>query len=301
MHAQLPAPPTSAVKCGTAAEGTVLSLGGCPGNTPIEAVVFASYGLPKGSCASGFTVNKACAAVNATSIVAKLCVGKVSCKVSATVPEFGGNDPCLGVKKHLSAAIRCAGDPPAGVKSSNVLEAWPCEEQMEKLRLHQAFDIKDGKIHRPPAIGDDLCVQPVQQPAAGGSELTVGDCGNASSVDFSIVGGQIKHVASGLCVALVNDTQGAAVALAGCSTGAETDWSVNTVVNQPTFTSTSDKSLCLDLGSSSGRPAGPVRIPTACTLTRFCARALRTNGIIIALCAAGRCTFVFNLMKRSSR
>lgn len=156
MHAQLGAPPNAApVKCGTALEGMVLTLGGCPAG-----VIFASYGLPKGSCATGFTANSACEAAHAPSIVSKLCVGKSSCKVGATVPEFGGKDPCMGTTKHLSAAIHCAGDPspPPPSANSNILEAWPCEEQMEKLRVHQAFEIEDGKIHRPPAIGADRCI-----------------------------------------------------------------------------------------------------------------------------------------------
>ena len=132
---------------------------------------------------------------------------------------------------------------------------------MEKLRMHQTFEIKDGKIHRPPAIGADRCIVPVHVPATKGCELTVGDCTSGANGDnpaaFDVANGQIKHVASGLCVALVNDTQGTPVALDSCNRS--TGWAVNTVVNQPTFASKSDKSLCLDLGSSSTGPVAPVR------------------------------------------
>ena len=91
----------------------------------------------------------------------------------------------------------------------------------------------------------------------------MGDCGGDSRkdpADFSVANGQIKHVVSGLCVALVNDTQGAPVALASCSGSADAGWSVSSVVNQPTFTSTSGNNFCLDLGSSSAGPAAPVRL-----------------------------------------
>eukprot|EP01052_Picozoa_sp_SAG31_P023956 SAG31_NODE_2008_length_6673_cov_3.990265_6_plen_200_part_00 len=173
---------------------------GCPGDELIDAIVFASYGLPKGSCATGFTANAACAATNAKTIVAKQCVGKSRCKISATVAEFGGKDPCLGTTKHLSAAIHCASkssQPPTTV-DNNILEAWPCEEQMEKLRLHQAFEIKDGQIHRPPAIGADRCIVPVQLPAVQGSKLSAGRCDSdgrrEKAAIFSIVDGHIKHI-----------------------------------------------------------------------------------------------------------
>lgn len=264
MHAQLgSAPNTAPIRCGTAAEGQQLTLGGCQPGKLIDEVIFASYGLPEGSCATSFAANPACAAPNATSIVSELCVGKSSCKIGATVSQFGGTDPCLGTKKHLSVMIHCAGDaiPRTGVSNSSILGVWHCEEQMEKLRVHQTFEIKDGEIHRPPAIGADRCILPVRVPATKGCELTVGACARGDNRDnstaFSVVNGQIKHVASGLCVTLVNDTQGSPVELNSCNRS--TGWAVNTVVNQPTFASKSDKSLCLDLGSSSAGPVAPVR------------------------------------------
>jgi hypothetical protein len=258
MHARLGPPlippgPTVPVKCGIAPEGTTLSLG-CPSGELIEEVIFASYGLATGSCSTGFAVKSSCNAPNASSVVAKQCVGKTNCSVSATVTQFG-MDPCKGVTKHLSVDIRCTGDPPP---LRDVLQAWQCEEQMSKLRLHQRFGItSDGRIHRPPSIGVDLCVQP-ERTSVSGARLFAGDC-RSKSAAFSVADGHIKHTESGLCISLMrgNTTSGTPVVLASCveSTAA---WSVDTVVNQPTFTSMAASNLCLDIGSApSVGPAPP--------------------------------------------
>ena len=124
---------------------------------------------------------------------------------------------------------------------------------MSKLRLHQVFGIAGGKLHRPSAIGVDLCVQPEQQPAASGSQLTAGDCA-AKGADFTIANGHIKHSASGLCVALLHENATTSVpavpaVLASCGVATAT-WSVDRVANQPTFASMADPKLCLDFGSS---------------------------------------------------
>ena len=132
---------------------------------------------------------------------------------------------------------------------------------MSKLRLHQVFEFADGKLHRPSAIGADLCVQPEQQPAAQGSQLTARDCA-AKGADFVIANGHIKHTASGLCVALLhgNTTASVPAVLASC-TVATAAWSVDHVVNQPTFVSTADAALCLDLGSSADVGPGSATKP----------------------------------------
>jgi hypothetical protein len=105
-----PPAPTTVVKCGTAPENSVLTLGGCKAGSSIDKLVFASFGTPTGDCTHGFKVSK-CNSANSTQLVEKLCLGKTSCKVSATVGFFGG-DPCVNVLKYLSAAVHCSGDPP---------------------------------------------------------------------------------------------------------------------------------------------------------------------------------------------
>ena len=253
MHARLGPPLESgcAVKCGTAQEGAVLTLGGCPAGKLIDEIVFASYGLPKGSCDGGFTVDPSCMNSSQAAYVAKLCVGKSTCQVGADPSTFGGKDPCFGVTKHLSVAIHCAGDPPPPPpQGASLLQAWPCEEQMSKLRLHQFFGIASDKIHRPSSIGADLCVQP-EQPATPGAKLIAADCA-AKGAGFSIANGHIKHIASGLCVALLhgNTTAGVPAVLASSCAATTAAWAVSREVNQPTFTSSADSKLCLDLGSS---------------------------------------------------
>jgi hypothetical protein len=128
---------------------------------------------------------------------------------------------------------------------------------MSKLRLHQVFGIAGGKLHRPSAIGVDLCVQPEQQPAASGSQLTAGDCA-AKGADFTVMNGHIKHSSSGLCVALLHENATAIVpaVLASCGVATAT-WSVDRVANQPTFASMADPKLCLDFGSSAAVEPGP--------------------------------------------
>ena len=257
-----------AVKCGIADEGAVIKLG-CPTGKLIQGVNFASYGLATGTCATGFKTNPICNAPNGTAFVVARCVGKSSCIVAASPSDFGGKDPCLGVKKHLSVSIRCAAGDPPPPPAGGTLQAWPCEEQMSKLRLHQVFGIAGGKLHRPSAIGVDLCVQPEQQPAASGSQLTAGDCA-AKGADFTVANGHIKHSSSGLCVALLHENATASVpaVLASCGVATAT-WSVDRVANQPTFASVADPAwrtctrtsgclLCLDFGSSAAVEPGPV-------------------------------------------
>ena len=114
----------------------MLLLGGCEAGKLIDQVVFASFGTPQGSCSAGFTKDKSCddgavksfpghftlsklkilprqardthirkaakndvPAGNTTAIVTQLCVGKASCKVTASVITFGGNDPCANTLK----------------------------------------------------------------------------------------------------------------------------------------------------------------------------------------------------------
>lgn len=82
----------------------------------MSSVKFASFGTPGGSCAAGFTAGKTCNDLASTSVavVKSNCVGKPSCTITASVQEFGGTDPCLGVKKHLSVQVGCGPAPSSG-------------------------------------------------------------------------------------------------------------------------------------------------------------------------------------------
>lgn len=99
--------------CGTAAEKDTLTLtcNHAHADATFDAVAFASFGTPGGSCAAGLAVNASCNAPSSTSVVAAACVGKPACSLPATVAAFGGTDPCYDVVKRLSVALtgsRCA-------------------------------------------------------------------------------------------------------------------------------------------------------------------------------------------------
>ena len=70
------------------------------------------YGTPTGDCDSGFKLSQ-CNDVNSTATVARLCLGKTTCKVVADNGHFGGGDPCANIKKLLSVSVHCSGDPPS--------------------------------------------------------------------------------------------------------------------------------------------------------------------------------------------
>jgi hypothetical protein len=76
----------------------------CSGSV-IQAVTFASFGTPTGSCASGFA-KSACDAANTTAIVTAACVGKSSCVIDVATTLFG--DPCFDTVKHFDAAVSCS-------------------------------------------------------------------------------------------------------------------------------------------------------------------------------------------------
>jgi hypothetical protein len=67
-------PPTPVGRCGSAGEKGALKLE-CPKGALIDSVVFASYGLPTGSCAAGFHTGS-CGANTSTAVVERLCVGR---------------------------------------------------------------------------------------------------------------------------------------------------------------------------------------------------------------------------------
>jgi hypothetical protein len=101
------AAPGSSV-CGTAAENDSATLS-CPAGQIIDAVVFASFGTPAGTCGS-FTASS-CDAAGSAATVQALCAGKRSCSVPATNSAFGG-DPCHDTTKKLAVEVTCVpGEP----------------------------------------------------------------------------------------------------------------------------------------------------------------------------------------------
>lgn len=109
-------PPMAPTVCGAMIEPVTgpLLLGGCPGNAPIDALSFVSYGTPTGNCSSGFVVDPKCNANLTRIVVEKLCVGKLNCAVPVSPAELnGGVDPCYGKIKALAVLVHCKGAPPA--------------------------------------------------------------------------------------------------------------------------------------------------------------------------------------------
>lgn len=88
--------------CGTAAENASVNLA-CPQGQIIDAIVFASYGNPTGSCGS-FTAGS-CESTSSKSVVESLCLGRSTCSVPATNGAFG--DPCRKTTKHLYVEATC--------------------------------------------------------------------------------------------------------------------------------------------------------------------------------------------------
>jgi hypothetical protein len=113
----LPQAPDTAVRCGTAPEcgagcqpsDGYLTLGGCKPGSTIDMIEFASFGLASGDCVHGFKVG--CTSNNSMAVLSERCLGRFECRVRADSAVFGG-DPCPGMKKHLSAAVHCSGEPP---------------------------------------------------------------------------------------------------------------------------------------------------------------------------------------------
>ena len=84
----------------------------CPSGGLIQAVTFASFGTPTGSCAAGFAKGT-CDAANSTAIVTAACVGKSTCVIDVSTDLFG--DPCFDVVKHFDAAVTCSAPLPGAI------------------------------------------------------------------------------------------------------------------------------------------------------------------------------------------
>ena len=101
--------------CGSVPENQVLQLG-CPNNQTVTNVIFAGYGVPAGSCATGFRSNSSCF-LDIRSEVSGLCLGQAECSVECEVipgkricAGVDVHDPCGGIHKHLFVSIQCSAD-----------------------------------------------------------------------------------------------------------------------------------------------------------------------------------------------
>ena len=94
--------------CGTAAEAASTTLT-CPQGQIINSVDFASYGNATGTCGS-FSIGT-CNAIASQTRLKSLCVGRNSCKVTASNNTFG--DPCSSTVKKLAVQVSCVAGTPA--------------------------------------------------------------------------------------------------------------------------------------------------------------------------------------------
>lgn len=99
-----PMPP---VRCDGTAR-TAITLQCRPGSGTIDRIDFAAFGQVTGGCGVGFSI-AGCHANGTAAIVTKLCVGKTTCSIDASVASAGGGtDPCPGkVKKLAVVATGC--------------------------------------------------------------------------------------------------------------------------------------------------------------------------------------------------
>lgn len=88
-------PPRGGIICGTAIEGSTLSLT-CPAGT-VGAIDFASYGKPEGVCGD-FLVGH-CDATGSLAVVSTACVGRSACAIFADYNTFGNPCPFTSPKR----------------------------------------------------------------------------------------------------------------------------------------------------------------------------------------------------------
>ena len=107
--------PKPTVTCGSVLESEPLDLL-CPTGQTISDIIFAGYGIPAGTCATGLRSNASCYQDVQSEVSAK-CLGQSGCSVECvSVPEqricagVDVPDPCGGVHKHLSVSITCSGE-----------------------------------------------------------------------------------------------------------------------------------------------------------------------------------------------
>eukprot|EP01044_Picomonas_judraskeda_P001745 COSAG03_NODE_110_length_12523_cov_61.863731_6_plen_644_part_00 len=83
----------------------------CPSGKTFSRVGFASIGLPTGTCGI-YQVSRSCHGTpgEATSVVAKLCLGRSSCEIPPNTAVLNPSDPniCPGVVKRTAVELSCA-------------------------------------------------------------------------------------------------------------------------------------------------------------------------------------------------
>jgi len=88
--------------CGNVSEYRTLYLK-APDGYVFSSVLFASFGLPTGTCGN-YQKTPTCDFTNSTSVVSALCIGKSSCSINSIKALFGF-DPCPKVVKALAVSL----------------------------------------------------------------------------------------------------------------------------------------------------------------------------------------------------
>jgi hypothetical protein len=83
----------------------------CPSGYTIQAIPFAGYGQPTGTCPGGPFADASCDAANAVSVVKGKCLNQNSCTVDVQPSSFSNNMNCTG-SIYFSATYTCS---PSGV------------------------------------------------------------------------------------------------------------------------------------------------------------------------------------------
>ena len=99
--------PSGLQQCGDVGAGYDVRLSCARGGGVINAVQFASFGLPDGACGA-FTRSAQCHAANSSAVVEALCLGQRECTIPASAQRFGGS--CNATAQRLAVQVTC--DPP---------------------------------------------------------------------------------------------------------------------------------------------------------------------------------------------
>lgn len=235
--------------CGKAIEDSSVSLS-CPSGQVVSKVAFASYGTPSGSCGA-FKVGS-CNASNSLSKVSSSCLGKASCKVSASNSVFG--DPCSGVDKTLAIQLQCAAPAPSptpspsstvpvvvasGAVSSGLgaglcldvsaenmapgtpLQIWSCNGG-----ANQAYVLNSSGQLKSFGGNGSLCLD-IQGSGSNLDPIVSNACSGAASQKWSLSNGALIHASSKRCIDVTGSStqEGTPVILYDCSGGSNQKWS----------------------------------------------------------------------------
>ena len=93
LEAQGPGNNTCAVKPSIHDDPRVRMLLSCPAGSIIDRVLFASFGSPIGSCATGLRHNRSCDSPSAVPAIEGLCIGKTACNIPDAAGFFSPTGP----------------------------------------------------------------------------------------------------------------------------------------------------------------------------------------------------------------